>query len=154
VLIDALLPSVPEKIRALAAWCIGTAVKNNYEYQLYTLEHSDVSEKSVLSRLTEMLKSSDDMCVRKALYAISAASRGNADVQGALQQDTAAAEDISVVEILYGLVGQCRGDGIEIERKVWTFISDMLDEVLYIKTGPYPFDTHVLYSCIKCFTTF
>lgn len=129
ILIDALLSNRSDKVRSLAAWCVGTAVKNSYEYQLYTLETSEASDKSVLWRLSSMLEVDDEMSVRRALYALSSAARGNADVQAALQ------EKGQIHSRLDALLGRCYGESVEIERKIWSFISDMLDEISYIKTG-------------------
>lgn len=76
-----------------------------------------------------MLEVDDEMSVRRALYALSSAARGNADVQAALQ------EKGQIHSRLDALLGRCYGESVEIERKIWSFISDMLDEISYIKTG-------------------
>jgi hypothetical protein len=98
--------STPIRQKALSAWAIGTAVKNDYDYQLWVLEtvnitnHShdsfQIVQKSGLQLLVDLLismpKVADEDSVaydiddvqRKALYAISAAVRGNPDVQQAL----------------------------------------------------------------------
>ena len=136
-------------------------MKNSYEYQLYTLETTAAApEQSVLKRLVELLRTPDTLAQRKALYALSAAARGNTDVQAALlhSTDVQAAVDeegegdgmeiegdgkaIAFEEILYQIVTQCivatvasPGSGpVDVERKVWSFISDMLEELTFVRT--------------------
>ena len=119
------------------AWCIGTAVKNSYDYQLYVLEklpaeNSEETSPTVLKLLVTLLSIGNDEAKRKALYAISASSRGNPDVQMALLS-----KDLSFIPLLHQIVTPVRkmcNSSIELERKVWSFVSDMLEERDYIQT--------------------
>jgi len=140
-------------IRMRAAWIVGTAVKNNYDYQLWVLERDADSDRdsgseflhpsasvspspSCLELLVDMLAINDTLghtdtvndenCKRKALYALSSAARGNTDVQEALQHT-------SFLSHLTTLL-HASGTSHEIQRKIWAFISDMLEERHYIKT--------------------
>jgi hypothetical protein len=110
---------------------------------LYVLESQNqtdsVESSTVLQRLVALLTSKDDNCVRKALYAISAASRGNADVQQALL-DASTGDGFFRTILDLVAVTDCRTSSIEIERKVWSFVSDMLEELTYVKTGVNLFD--------------
>jgi len=89
------------------------------------------------------------------LYAISAAARGNIDIQQALVQS-----NLNFISIIESIVIQINSNNnnnrlkhnsteqktvggissfdkgpIEIERKIWSFIYDMLEESLYSQTG-------------------
>jgi hypothetical protein len=89
------------------------------------------------------------------LYAISAAARGNIDIQQALVQS-----NLNFISIIKSIVIQINSNNnnnrlkhnsteqkmvegissfdkgpIEIERKIWSFIYDMLEESLYSQTG-------------------
>jgi hypothetical protein len=127
-----------EEVQAAAAWAIGTAIKNDYDFQLWVLQTVSESKAAVMERnellkarkesflhgdsnynqsaqvdieaatmaaataaataaaaasdepkciqlLVHLLTSGSDLTKRRALYAISAAARGNQDVQRALQ---------------------------------------------------------------------
>eukprot|EP01038_Epipyxis_sp_PR26KG_P009566 gene9566-12884_t len=74
----------------MSAWCIGTAVKNSYDYQLWTLEDNILlSLIHILHNETNYYNNhynnhynndSNEMS-KRVLYAISSAVRGNVDVQ-------------------------------------------------------------------------
>ena len=130
-LVSMLHSSKPDNIRALAAWCVGTAVKNNYDYQLFTLD----KDGATIRELVVLLEQGSIEAKRKALYAISAASRGNTDVQSALMR-----EDIKFLAILKTiLIEGIQGDRevnastLELDRKIWSFVGDMLEEKAYVE---------------------
>ena len=89
-----------ENLRGLVALVLGTAVKNNYDFQLWLLEdehgndgnsgingnsgiegNSGYKNKDTLVWLIQLLKAKDERVQRRALYALSSAARGNADIQ-------------------------------------------------------------------------
>ena len=99
----------------------------------------------------------NDSSKRKALYAISASARGNIDIQQALVQS-----NLNFISIIESIVIQINSNNnknnrlknnnsteqktvggissfdkgpIEIERKIWSFVYDMLEESLYSQTG-------------------
>jgi hypothetical protein len=95
---------------------------------------------SLLSSLLHLLETGSDQSRRSAMYAVSSAARGNLDVQAALRDNMAAVEpaaaaaaaaapvDISALLLLR------LGDGsAELRRKIYAFISDMLEEFYYIQ---------------------
>lgn len=103
----------PVRVKSAIASCAGTAVKNNYDYQLWTLESvnstlasgTQFTHPTLISIFVSILEvetiwlvenmdsfgmNSDDVMARAAmvnnlLYAIFSAVRGNPDVQEALQ---------------------------------------------------------------------
>eukprot|EP01036_Dinobryon_divergens_P033291 gene33291-43046_t len=110
-----LSPAYPADTQALAAWAIGSAVKNSYDYQLWLLVgivstyEKQQHQETVNELFQEVLK--------KAIYAVSAAARGNVDVQNSLQ----AVSD--------------RTDDVDMDRNglIWSFVYDMLEERRYIR---------------------
>lgn len=100
VLVGLLGPEHATSVRARASWVVGTAVKNNYDFQLWVLEAA-ANEEEILKPATSALSSllsiveepvgmgqeeEEDELHRKAWYALTAAVRGNADVQAWLIQ--------------------------------------------------------------------
>jgi hypothetical protein len=193
-LVGMLAPAYSDEHRAMAALAVGTAVKNSYDFQLWSLEkvyeegkkvEVDVTslfkdpnapevvrmsldelkgllasnKKSAIDLLVEVLwerASSvvlsprnfcnstnygyDDSLLRRSLYAISAASRGNPDVQEALLEMSPPLNSLaypvhnsSFMWALETLSSPCTVDSIEVPRKVWAFIDDMLDEREYAR---------------------
>lgn len=150
------------EIRSHASWCIGTAVKNDYDYQLWILEKVTTPSGpcSGLSLLVENLQgavnhlingnensvslkplqSSYDL-TKRVLYALSSALRGNMDVQEKMLAHSGFPRLLH--QLLIHTLG---GEGSQIElpsnlnqigilRKVWSLISDMIDEVVYLRDG-------------------
>ena len=127
----------PVSVRTIAAWAVGTAVKNDYDYQLWTIENvtdpiSTTTTTTCIELLAAALSSADynegnEELQKKALYALSSASRGNVDVQGKLLD-----LDDSVLENLLAIVVR-EEVSVELIRKVWSFIGDMLEERRYVK---------------------
>ncbi len=131
-----------DRVRSLTAWAIGTTIKNNYDYQLWVLEripnyqHANDSHVTCLDLLTHTFGTFDNHrnsdsnfeLYRRVLYALSAAVRGNIDVQDVLLNDRvfmATMKDI--------LLQHSTRMNNELERKIWTLVTDILDEVAYIK---------------------
>ncbi len=128
---------IPKTIetRALAAWSIGTAVKNNYDYQLWMLENSPKSNLNALEYLVEALTEpitpeSEDLH-KKCLYALSSAARGNIDVQTYILFINIPKYG-NLVDILSYLVSS-NSTSMDILRKVWSFSADLLEERRYIR---------------------
>lgn len=149
--------------RALAAWCIGTAIKSNYDYQLWTLENisRNISDKvssnigdtnystadaieaknyTTISFLIETLdecaggavtsRGTDDL-IKKSLYALSAAARGNMDVQEAVYHSQSSSGH-SFMHIVTSLL-LSNETSFDVKRKVWSLASDMLEERQFIR---------------------
>lgn len=162
VILSSLLSArYPNEIRAAAAWAVGTAVKNSYDYQLWAIEPfedmyqlgSEISANgdlipvsahynaSTLQYLTDiLLDDSIEMGLPlrlKALYAFAAAVRGNPDVQGA-----AMAEEISLLQTLQRqlyfatpILNITRDNQADITRfvlKVWGLLHDLVEERRYL----------------------
>jgi hypothetical protein len=143
----------------LAALAIGNSVKNQYEFQLWILDKEPVAildaapeasedksnlarskssphqyYPSLLSSLLRLLETGSDQSRRSALYAVSASARGNLDVQAALRDNLAAAMDPAASVDVSALLLQRLEDGsAELRRKIFAFISDMLEEQYYIQ---------------------
>ena len=148
--------------RALAAWVQGSAIKSDYDCQLWVLEtinsssavdKTELSSYTCLSALILLLKDGNEEEQRKALYAISSASRGNMDVQQALQANNLITDSLSktsqenitstrstvfslksvpiIISILDSIVAQ-RNNTFELQRKIWAFVRDMLEEAAYL----------------------
>eukprot|EP01041_Mallomonas_annulata_P010983 gene10983-22947_t len=134
ILTKLLEASNSDNLRMRAAWIMGTAVKNNYDYQLWFLESTNTtntsngsSNSTCVELLVAMLNSTHEDCKRKALYAISSAARGNTDIQQVLLQTP------FLQYIHYILSYDPNFVSYEIRRKIWAFISDMLEESYYIR---------------------
>jgi hypothetical protein len=145
--------------RGLAALAIGNSVKNQYEFQLWVLDKervatqdnvAEISEDAkdlagskagahqysypaLLSSLLRLLETGSDQSRRSALYAVSAASRGNLDVQAALRDHLTAAEPVVDVDVSALLLLRFDDGSAELRRKIFAFISDMLEEQYYIQ---------------------
>ena len=169
------------KRRTYTAWAIGTAVKNDYDYQLWVLEsihtianntnsttnilvphdqtviyalisilydeslslHSGGAATGIANTITTAnpttttanLSTTADL-IKKAIYAISAAARGNADVQAIisniiLPNNTTFIQTIS--SILQRNETKGHNSDLEIQRKLWSLSADMLQERRYIR---------------------
>lgn len=167
--LSSLLPGLTHRsvaVQSKAVQCIGTAVKNDYDFQLWVLEVAGGQEaggenRSVLEVLTAALheatlrvssadgrsapqKEKDDLdeLLRRVLYALSAASRGNLDVQSALSATTTSTETSgsgsgsaarpSFVDQLKICV-ESPELSVGVKRKCWHIVSDLLDEMVYIR---------------------
>jgi hypothetical protein len=129
----------PIAIRLGVAWVVGTAVKNSYDYQLWTLESYDTSASCLdllLSALDNIHAAATDRdpveydeLYKKVLYAISSATRGNVDVGDAIMNHSSLFLDKLVHIVASGSFSR------ELTRKVWTFVSDMLEERQYVRFG-------------------
>ena len=144
VLVDMLDSRYPSDLRALAALAVGTAVKNSYDYQLWVLEKlpgvkeedgrsSSSSSYTALKLLLSLLDPpTDQELQRKSLYAISSALRGNADVQEAildLSNDDGSGNFVGYLQTL----AASNATSPEISRKVWSLVSDMLQETAFVR---------------------
>lgn len=152
VLVSLLTDQNPLSIRTLAAWSVGTAVKNSYDYQLWVLEPVEASSvlngvkithrTNALQLLLDNLSESYDSPAsekhmtqglidfqKRTLYAISSAARGNLDVQEYIQKEQSG-DTLSTGLIELTLAPET---SVEVERKIWSFVEDMLQEVHYIR---------------------
>jgi len=139
VLVDMLDSRHPSDLRALAALAVGTAVKNSYDYQLWVLEKTpgvkeeDGRSYTALKLLLSLLDPpADQELQRKSLYAISSALRGNADVQEAildLSNDDGSGNFVGYLQAL----AASNATSPEIARKVWSLVSDMLQETGFVR---------------------
>ena len=142
ILVSMLDKEKPAKHRMYAAWTIGTAIKNSYDYQLWTLEKGEVTSiqssdtQTCLQALVDMLgyqQQNDDTqeIQRRALYAISSAVRGNVDVQNALM-DEFGKVDKTFLTYMETIVSSNTSHP-ELIRKAWALVSDMLEERNYVR---------------------
>ena len=120
----------PLAVRYSAAWVIGSAVKNSYDYQLWVLE--DFDGQSCLDRLLSAFKhdiDNDDYneLLKKVFYTISSASRGNVDIGEALL-----AHPTRFLDRMLEIISSNRYS-LDIVRKIWTYAADMLEERHYIR---------------------
>jgi hypothetical protein len=163
-------------IRSHAAWCIGTAVKNDYDYQLWIFEEIDLPDsppQSGIALLLDNLQVSVDFLInshedssavtgrygdltKRVLYALASCLRGNMDVQEALMKLIKS----SAEQRLASFVSETRPtpgfptllfqlsslilsqpnflsnpSHLSILRKIWSFVSDMMDELNYLREG-------------------
>jgi flagellar hook-basal body complex protein FliE len=161
--LTSLLPGLTQRskaVQAKAVHCIGTAVKNDYDFQLWVLEAAggqaeDTESKSVVeilssamnevsqeistaATLSDEAKVELDELLRRILYAISAAARGNLDVQAALSPPKEA-DVVSSSYNLPSLVDQLKSCvespklSVGVKRKCWHMVADLLDEMVYIR---------------------
>ncbi len=200
ILVSLLHPSRTIEHRSLAAWAVGTAIKNSYDYQLWVLEEvsmsiptpipalisttkptpipaslpasSDVSTTTTtadgpltsssssgttvtstcLDLLVTMLhvdppssasssspSSSGEVEVevevdamwRKSMYALSAAVRGNSDVQQALLSTSLSTSSPSASTSSSS--SSSFPWSLEVTRKVWSLVGDLLQERQYLR---------------------
>lgn len=161
VLLGLLQSNYSLEIRAHASWCIGTAVKNDYDYQLWILENVDTSIGAVsgLRLLLDNFRMTVDYLTqardplslqrnydltKRILYALASCLRGNMDVQEALQQSSL---NVNFPLLLHRLTSSTldlrdsriripsNSDDLVVLRKIWSLISDMIDEVAYLREG-------------------
>ena len=134
ILLSMINKDKPMKHQMYAAWTIGTAIKNSYDYQLWTLEKSELNNnKTCIQRLVNMLgyePNEDSQIQRRSLYAISSAIRGNVDVQNALMNDFD--NENSFLIHMENIVSS-NDSHPELVRKAWALVSDMLDERSYVR---------------------
>jgi hypothetical protein len=172
--------------RSLSAWCIGSAIKNQYDYQLWVLEPISISlpgtSETVVGNMTssalELLLGSlrDESLVlqrelrdghenkvqasletlKRLLYAISSATRGNMDVQEALSPSSPLySESTDLVLVLHNITTSLfpltlthtspmetnsplpsfptDPSKVSILRKVWNLVSDMSQEFAFVR---------------------
>jgi hypothetical protein len=110
--LTSLLPGLTHRslqVQAKAVHCIGTAIKNDYDFQLWVLESAggqvegrertvldlllsamhDISQQIITTMdLSDAVKTDMDELQRRVLYALSSAVRGNMDVQASLSSST------------------------------------------------------------------
>jgi hypothetical protein len=138
----------PASVRSTAAWAVGTAVKNTYDYQLWTLEglagSSSTGEAAPTPTAVELLvamlgdgqrDTADNFEMEKrALYALSAAMRGNIDVQEAVRQIRSPAGGVAYLDALLALA-QDKHSAVpaDVHRKVWASLADLLQERAFIR---------------------
>lgn len=148
-ILTSLLPGLttrPKNIQSEAIHCIGTAVKNDYDFQLWVLENAGGNmegqpvmhwllsalnlhmENELSAKLTDdQLRHEVDELQRRALYAISSATRGNLDVQAYMLQS---AQNLN--EKLKAFVKD-NFFSIALRRKAWHLVADLLDEMVYLR---------------------
>lgn len=118
-----------------AAWVIGTAVQNDYDYQLWTLETINNTSLTVINQLVSLFSlpfsevyEQDEYFHPRILYAISSSTRGNVGVQESL---------LSTPVFLSTLRDLGYNDFTEnvavIKRKIWNLVVDMIQERTYIR---------------------
>ena len=137
----------------MAAWVIGTSIKNNYEFQLWVLQPVTPAGIIAIDLLVDILQSSDgsmlshDALHRRSLYALTAAARGNVDVQqrimhrGFVTSDSQPFVDtlmrnINVLQSHFYLQKSQVTSNADSEPdayphqllKLWLFISDLIEE--------------------------
>jgi hypothetical protein len=145
-------------IQALAALVIGTSIKNDYDFQLWTLETITYSARDgstkttcALDRLLEILQraasvSEEDELQRRVLYGLAAAARGNPDVQNVLlSRNVKVASPDSSGETIVQIVNRKIQEHQSIYfasdlqsyphllLKMWQFVSDMVEERRYVQ---------------------
>eukprot|EP01040_Poterioochromonas_malhamensis_P003833 gene3833-4095_t len=143
-----LSPSLPLSTRSRAAWAIGSAMKNSYDYQLWTLEPVSLthppSNTTCLQLLLNMFQQSsllvtsakpsdafyDDVIdfAKRTIYALSSAIRGNIDVQDAIQSHS-----LDIFYLTLHSFLSTPSIPTSITRKIFSLMSDLLDERQYIR---------------------
>ncbi len=143
-----LSPALPLSTRARAAWAIGSAMKNSYDYQLWTLEPVSLthppSNTTCLQLLLDMFQQSsllltsakpsdafyDDVIdfAKRTIYALSSAIRGNIDVQDTIQSHFLDTFYLTLHSFL-----RTSSIPTSITRKIFSLMSDLLDERQYIR---------------------
>lgn len=155
-LLTSLLPGLTQRselVQAKVVHCIGTAIKNDYDFQLWVLETAggqeegressvldllvtaldNVSQRAVTAHEQERGQGDSDELQRRLLYAISAALRGNLDVQAAL---SALAGSEGATPSFMSVLKSCvlsPQQSVGVRRKCWHIVSDLLDEMVYIR---------------------
>lgn len=143
-LLTPLLPSpcsiihLRRSVRANAAWVLGNAVKNDPIFQQWALDVVEVVDgaTSALSRLLTMLvstasllekeggKAAMDERRRRAVYAITSASRNNPEVRAELLK-------IDGLKAMAGLL-TCDHASTPLKVKAATFVHDLLSEEAHV----------------------
>lgn len=151
------------ELQTVAAWAVGSAVKNSYDYQLWTIdslllgEESDGQQVTVIQLLVDIIQlyntketslsdwkeEEDDKeqeLLKKALFAVSAAARGNVDVQNALlvKSNGSSSNETeklssSLLDSLYNISVNTNKTHTDVMRKIWSFVYDLLEERQYIR---------------------
>lgn len=137
-ILTSFLSDKPIPHRSLAAWVIGTAVKNSYDFQLWLLEPINLnsSYNNETTTALNLLINEFSLSIqegspefhelqRRVLYALSSASRGNTDVQEVLCGK-------NFDDILFQFATS-NATIIDVSRKVWALVADMLEERSYIR---------------------
>ena len=112
-----------EEARGLAAVVAGNVVKHDFDRQLWFLD-TYTGNSSLLDSLLVLLSTATESTQRAVVYAISSASRGNVDVQEAIQN--------SYMDLNNALVDSCT-ISLDLCRKVLAFVSDMIEEYEFIR---------------------
>ncbi|CAM9299110.1 unnamed protein product [Pylaiella littoralis] len=121
ILVSMLRESQPEGVREMAAWAIGTAVKNEAEHQLWVLEDGPDAQPSALALLLDNATAATTTSLRnKIAYALSACLGNNGDVQ--LQFGSLGGE--TVLSAMY----DASGSDFRVKMKTLTLMSDLLQE--------------------------
>ena len=160
-LVTLLQSSFPLSTRGKAAWVIGTALKNSYDYQLWVLEDLILGNSSSLgnsttalellltmfqqsSRLVSQMRETDIFFEdalefqKRSIYALSAAIRGNVEVQDHIYQNYYDRFFQSVEGFLSSGMSNA-GEAINrtshssVMRKIFAMVSDLLEERKYIR---------------------
>ncbi len=119
-------------IQAAAAWAIGTTIKNHYDYQLWLLEPVALaSNTTALALLLSLLDTTSTLpsieyieLQKRVLYAISAALRGNLDLQTSVLHS-------DLPSSLYRMINHVDASP-EVVRKIVALLADMMIEREYI----------------------
>jgi hypothetical protein len=154
VLVSFLDRSFSLAIRTKAAWAIGTAVKNSYDYQLWALENLQLDESgntSCLSLLLEMFQESSLLVnsynnadqpneiqqqnefQKRAFYALSSIVRGNVDIQEYISKNFNDSFFTSLQRFLSLNSSSLIQTDAQVMRKVFSLILDLLEEREYIR---------------------
>jgi hypothetical protein len=154
VLVSFLDRSFSLAIRTKAAWAIGTAVKNSYDYQLWALENVQLEASrnaSCLSLLLEMFKESSLLVnssnnaeqpneiqqqtefQKRTFYALSSVVRGNVDIQEHISKNSNDLFFTSLQRFLSLNSSSLIRTDAQVMRKVFSLILDLLEEREYIR---------------------
>ena len=152
--LTSLLPGVtqrPVSVQSKAVHCIGTAIKNDYDFQLWVLEGAggqadgstvldillfalrDVNIRAISGEANDDNKLEIDTLQRRILYAIAAAARGNMDVQSQLTPEIEIESSRpSFLKLLMSCI-ETPELSVGVKRKCWHIVADLLDEMVYIR---------------------
>lgn len=134
--------------QALTILLIGTAIKNNRDYQTWVVEEISLGfalpDGRTTVRCMELLVANlNDTYLhnkfdreyqelfRRTLYAVSAAARGNPVVQSYLYQSPFSGLALRMISSYSDLIID-----IELDRKIWTFLSDLFDDKANTEADP------------------
>ncbi len=164
-LISHLHRNQPDRVRAMTLWCVGSLVKNSYDYQLFLLEplkfqiirnNSGKIEEYETNTLEMILTTLEESVsrlafleterveereiiydlIKKSLYALSSALRGNIDIQEriittASSMSSSMSSLNSLHSSIYRLLNPTNISitiPSDVTRKAWSLLSDTLDE--------------------------